>query len=107
MIGKNTLLQDNPSLNTRLSGLEFHQNKIIIVSNSNNLPIKANVFQNIESNPVIIITNNREAIWQEFVDIGVKIIFAENIESTNEEHSQQIDWQKTLKILVMVRQICI
>jgi len=99
MIGKNTLLQDNPSLNTRLSGLEFHQNKIIIVSNSNNLPIKANVFQNIESNPVIIITNNREAIWQEFVDIGVKIIFAENIESTNEEDSQQIDWQKTLKIL--------
>ena len=99
MIGKNTLLQDNPSLNTRLSGLEFHQNKIIIVSNSNNLPIKANVFQNIENNPVIIITNNREAIWQEFVDIGVKIIFAENIESANEEDSQQIDWQKTLKIL--------
>ena len=99
MIGKNTLLQDNPLLNTRLSGLEFHQNKIIIVSNSNNLPLKANVFQNIESNPVIIITNNRKAIWQEFIDIGVKIIFAENLQSANEEHSQQIDWQKTLKIL--------
>jgi diaminohydroxyphosphoribosylaminopyrimidine deaminase/5-amino-6-(5-phosphoribosylamino)uracil reductase len=99
MIGKNTLLQDNPLLNTRLSGLEFHQNKIIIVANSNNLPLKANVFQNIENNPVIIITNNREEIWQKFVDIGVKIIFAENLQSANEEHSQQIDWQKTLKIL--------
>ncbi len=99
MIGKNTLLQDNPLLNTRLSGLEFHQNNIIIISNSNNLPIKANVFQNIKRNPVMIITNNREADWQEFIEIGVKIIFVENIESANEKHYKTIDWQKALKIL--------
>lgn len=58
LVGANTVRNDNPSLDCRISGLEEFSPKRVILSNKLNFDPEAKIFQNCDKIPTIILSNN-------------------------------------------------
>ncbi|MFT6106009.1 MAG: diaminohydroxyphosphoribosylaminopyrimidine deaminase [Rickettsiales bacterium] len=77
LVGANTIINDDPSLDCRLSGLRNYSPKRIIMSSNLNFGVHSKIFQNTKSIPTYIATNNQNT--NKFEEVGVKIIhFKEN-----------------------------
>lgn len=73
LIGKNTLISDNPQLSCRVKGLEDFSPKIIILANSLNLDNNLNIF-NQDKTQIIIASNEKNEINQNFNKKNISII---------------------------------
>lgn len=72
LVGSGTLINDDPTLNCRLSGLEKYSPSRIILSSNLDFNTEKKVFQGAKSIPTYIATNNPDN--KKFTDLGVKII---------------------------------
>jgi diaminohydroxyphosphoribosylaminopyrimidine deaminase/5-amino-6-(5-phosphoribosylamino)uracil reductase len=77
LIGSNTVEQDNPMLDCRLSGLEKYSPVRIILSSKLNIDVNKKIIQSANLIPTYIATNNSNT--KKLTDLGIKIIdFEEN-----------------------------
>jgi diaminohydroxyphosphoribosylaminopyrimidine deaminase/5-amino-6-(5-phosphoribosylamino)uracil reductase len=72
LVGANTLINDDPMLDCRLSGLEKYSPKRIILSSNLNFDVDKKIFQSAKSIPTYIATSNPNV--RKFEKSGVKII---------------------------------
>ncbi len=77
LVGANTVKQDNPMLDCRLSGLEKYSPKRIILSKKLDIDLNSKIIQTANSIPTYIATNNSN--HKKFTDLGIKIIHFENL----------------------------
>jgi diaminohydroxyphosphoribosylaminopyrimidine deaminase/5-amino-6-(5-phosphoribosylamino)uracil reductase len=74
MVGTNTMVLDNPSLNVRIFGHKQNNNRIIL---DKNLSVKphSNLFKNIQNNPLIIFTkkNTNKYKYRKLLSLGATI----------------------------------
>lgn len=92
LVGVNTILTDNPSLTTRVNGADHDTVRVIL---DTNLKIKDDyqLFDNIEQNPVWIITSKQADEAQTLIDKGVQIL------TISKSADGQIDLHQAIKIL--------
>jgi len=88
MVGANTVRNDNPSLDCRISGLSDHSPKKIIIANNLNFDTKLKVFQSASQIPTLVLTNKINHLQQEenctkLKNLGVEIIFCEEKSTEN------------------------
>ncbi|MFT6076815.1 MAG: diaminohydroxyphosphoribosylaminopyrimidine deaminase [Myxococcota bacterium] len=72
LVGANTVINDDPRLDCRLSGLKKYSPKRIILSSNLHFDVNKKIFQSAKSIPTYIATNNQNT--KEFEELGVKII---------------------------------
>lgn len=99
MVGINTVLKDNPKLNTRLDGKEINSSDTIkiIVDSEGKIPLDCNIIKNIKNSDkeVIIATTNRikKNKEKDLIKEGVKIL---KIKETDEK---KVDLKELMKEL--------
>ncbi|CAG0907546.1 unnamed protein product [Cyprideis torosa] len=72
-VGVNTVLMDNPSLTTRLDGVE-HRSKVIVFDRKSRLTGKEKIFEN---NPLIITNPNLQDAMRELSEQGITRLLVE------------------------------
>ena len=74
MVGTNTMLLDNPSLDVRIHGYKKNNHRIIFDKNLNISP-DSNLFKNIKKNPLIIFTKRiiNKNIYKNLLSLGATI----------------------------------
>jgi diaminohydroxyphosphoribosylaminopyrimidine deaminase / 5-amino-6-(5-phosphoribosylamino)uracil reductase len=86
LVGANTIRQDNPMLDCRLSGLEKYSPKRIILSSILDINLNSQIIQTAQSIPTYIATNNSNT--KKFSDLGIRIINFENLNDLVKKLSQ-------------------
>ncbi len=78
LIGKNTLINDNPSLNCRIKGLEDNSPTIIIASNNIDFTRNYKIFKNKKVHKVILCLDNEDNKSKalEFQDSNTSVIYS-------------------------------
>jgi riboflavin biosynthesis protein RibD len=76
MVGVNTVINDNPSLTTRLTDVEGHDPVRIVVDSTGRIPIESKVIQSDSKAGLILATTNRinKDKEEQLLSLGVKII---------------------------------
>jgi diaminohydroxyphosphoribosylaminopyrimidine deaminase / 5-amino-6-(5-phosphoribosylamino)uracil reductase len=75
MIGSNTVKQDNPMLDCRISGLEEYSPKRVIIAGNINFDEKLKIFQTAKNIPTIVLTYEQNYDFTKLKNLGVEIIF--------------------------------
>ena len=83
MVGTNTMLLDDPSLNVRINGYK-HSNYRIVFDKSLKINIKNNLFKTIRENPLIIFTNKvtNKRKYNKLLSLGA-IIYKIELDANN------------------------
>ena len=95
MVGVNTIIKDNPLLNTRIEGLQVVDTIKIIVDSTGRIPLDAKIINRKWSKPVIVATTNSISEEKE-LKLKEKDIIVLKIDSNSEG---RVDLQKLMREL--------
>jgi len=98
LVGANSLKNDNPELSCRFGYSTANDLIKIVIANNPNINKNLQIIQQANKSRIIIITANNSPIWQEFSNLGVKIILVRNLaEKLNIDNNNfKIDWHDAL-----------
>ena len=74
MVGTNTMLSDNPSLDIRILGYKQSNHRIVFDKNLN-INLKSNLFKNLKKNPLLIFTSKivNKNKYEKLLSLGVTV----------------------------------
>ncbi len=103
MVGANTVRQDNPSLDCRLSGLEDFSPKIVVLSNNPDFDLDSKILLNQQNQPLVL-SGDPENILQKICAAGFNSVLIEGGHNVATQFLQknlvdELVWIRSKKII--------